>query len=313
MREGENMLKWFCYKRCILSILLGSIFLLSACGPQDDSSKETSTSVVEQESKEQSDEEVDEILNEQVEKVSESIRIPINTQEEEIPYISEDGIDPMRALHRCVSAGENVFLAYNAPDIYSMPIGAQKHGQTGITNPDSLNVCNVAVDTYGRIHLLMAGSDYEEWYIWQLDEAYQVDKVMNVSDYFETKQIPLWFLVDKEGNYYFQWPFDRNGMIVNDKGEMVHKLSTQTLEISWIYEAAVGKDGMVYLVFSTEDDQIKIGRLDVEKGCIDKENLSEAFPAQETFSLMAAGTDTNLLLYSPYSGIWACDMEKGIF
>ena len=28
---------------------------------------------------------------------------------------------------------------------------------------------------------------------------------------------------------------------------------------------------------------------------------------------MMAGTDTNLLLFSPYSGVWACDIEKGIF
>ena len=137
--------------------------------------------------------------------------------------------------------------------------------------------------------------------------------IIDISEYFDTKQIPIWFLIDKEGYYYFQWPYDRSGIVVDGEGVMVHKLTTQELEVDWIYEAAVGKDGEIYLAFSMEEEQIKIGRLDVENGSLDKENVSEAFPGKETFSLMAAGTDTNLLLYSPYSGIWACDTEKGIF
>ena len=306
----------FCFKKYFLGALIGSICLLSGCGQGDILLSEPLTGVVEDSGKGQPDEMGETKIGETYEtseEVWESIVVPVNNQAEEITYLCEDGIDPLRVIHRCVSGGENVFLAYNETDIYVMSIGAGKHSPAGISNPNMLNVCNVAVDTYGRTHLLMAGSDYEEWYIWRLDEEYQVDKVINISEYFETKQIPIWFLIDKNGYYYFQWPYDRSGLVVDGEGVIIHKLTTQTLEVSWIYEAAVGRDGEIYLAFSMEDDQIKIGRLDVENGSLDKKNVSGVFPAQETFSLMGAGTDTNLLLFSPYSGIWACDMEKGIF
>lgn len=310
------MLNKFFYERCVFGVLIVSMLLLSGCGQSNNLSNIPSISYVEEENKAESGE-IGEVQSEEINKVLEEglepIEIPVNYHAQEVNYISEDGIDPLRAIHRCVSGGENVFLAYNETDIYVMALGAGKHSPAEVQNPDAMNVCNVTVDTYGRAHLLMAGNNYEKWYIWQLDEEYQVDKVIDISEYFETKQIPIWFLIDKDGYYYFQWPYDRSGIIVDSEGVMKHKLTTQSLEVGWIYEAAVGKDGKIYVAFCMEDDKIRIGRLDVENGSIDKENVSDPFPERETFSLMAAGTDTNLLLFSPNSGIWACDIEKGIF
>lgn len=309
------MLNQLSGKSCVCCAFISGVFLLCGCGQGDTVLNDSTLSHVEEESRVEWNEtdgtQSDEIM-ENEESVSEVMEIPVNDHAEEVCYISEDGLDPLRAIHRCVSVGEKVLLAYNAPDLYIMSVGEEKHSPAGIDNQDAMKVCNVAVDTYGRIHLLMAGSDYGEWYIWQLDEEYQVNKIINISEKFETKQIPLWFLIDKDGYYYFQWPRDRSGIILDSEGEMKHKLTTQSLEVSWIYEAAVGKGGDIYIAFCMKDDIIKIGRLDTENGCIDKNDLSEPFPENETFSLMMAGTDTNLLLFSPYSGIWACDLEKGI-
>ena len=246
--------------------------------------------------------------------ISESLsrlEIPVNTQAEDVPYLSEDGIDPMRAIHRCVSDGKNIFLAYNEPDIFVMPIGADKHSPANIENPDGMSVCNVAIDTYGKIHLLMAGQNYEEWYIWCLDEDYQVERGIDISAYFETKQMPMWFLIDKDGTFYLQWSLNRNGIILDREGVMLHKTTPETLGLGWIYEAAVGKDGQIYLAYK-DDDKLEIGALDVENCSIKKEASSLSFANNETFSAMSAGTDTNLLLYSPNSGVWAYDNENGV-
>ena len=309
------MLNQFSGKRCVCCALISGVFLLCGCGQGDTVLIDSTVTHVEEESRIERNEtegmQSDE-LTEAEEPIAEPIEIPVNDHAEEICYVSEDGIDPSRAIHRCVARGEQVLLAYNEPELYVMAVGEEKHRPADIDNQDAMKVCNVAVDTYGRIHLLMAGSDYGEWYIWQLDEEYQVNKIIDISEYFETKQIPIWFLIDKDGYYYFQWPRDRSGIILDSEGEMKHKLTPQSLGVSWIYEAAVGKDGEIYIAFCEEDDKIKIGRLDVENGSIDEENVSEPLPENETFSLMAAGTDTNLLLFSPYSGVWACDMDKGI-
>ena len=310
------MLNQLSGKRCVCCVLIIGVFLSAGCGQGDTVLNDSTVAYAEEESKVEWNETEGmqgSEIKETEKPVSKTMEISVNDSAEEVGYVSEDEIDPLRAIHRCVSLGENVLLAYNEPDLYVMSIGEEKHSPSGIDNPGEMKVCNVAVDTYGRIHLLMAGSDYGEWYIWQLDEEYRVDRTVDVSEYFETKQIPLWFLIDKDGYYYFQWPRDRSGIILDSEGEMKHKLTTQSLEVSWIYEAAVGKDGEIYFAFCMEDDKIKIGRLDTENGSIDKNDLSEPFPENETFSLMAAGTDTNLLLFSPYSGVWACDIEKGIF
>ena len=308
------------YKRCVFLSLLSIIFLLFGCGQSDNPLTLISDSDVNEEVEEM--ESIDTKIedktdtdgtNKTSEGLPESLAVLVNTQAEDVYYLCKDGIDPLRAIHRCISDGENIFLAYNEPDIFIMPIGANEHSPVNIENREGLNVCNVAIDASGRTHLLMTGQNYDEWYIWRLDENYQIDKVIDISTYCETKYIPIWFLIDKDGTYYFQWPKDRNGIIVDSEGVIKHKITPESLGLSWIYEAAVGKDGQIYLVYSKEGDKLKLGELDVETGSIKNENAMISFPDNEVFTAMSAGTDTNLLLFSPYSGVWACDNEKDVF
>lgn len=319
--------KKFVYKGCAWLVLFGCLVLLSGCGQGDNSVAPTSGSTVDEvvdsnavktdeESAENAnekpadkDEEKDD-SNEAPEALPEQIKVPVNTEAMEISYLSEDGIDPLRAVHRCVSDGENIYLAYNEQDIFVMPIGADKHSPGNINNPEGMNACNVAMDIQGRLHLLMAGQSYEEWFIWRLNEEYQVEEVIDISAYFETKHIPIWFLIDKEGTYYLQWNNERNGIVVDREGALKHKLTPQSLGIGWIYEAAVGRDGRISLLYCGEDDNLVIGELDVEKGTIKSESSTLSFSGDETFSAMSAGTDTNLLLFSPNSGVWAYDREQ---
>lgn len=238
--------------------------------------------------------------------------VPISSVTKEIIYESQDGIDLLQALHRCVADGKNIYLAYGEDDLYSMAIETAEHSPVHILNPKGMNVCNIAMDTNGRIHLLMGSPDGDKWFIYQLDESFQVIKEMDVSAYFETKYVPIWFMVDKKGTYYIQWHLERNGIILDSEGELEHKVTPESLGTTWIYEAAVGKDGEIYLVHGDRQEGQMIGKLDVINCTLETEDLSLVFPSGEVLNEMSAGTDTNLLLFSPYSGVWACDTENGI-
>lgn len=240
-------------------------------------------------------------------------QIAVNTNREETVFLCEDGIDLGRAVHRCVSDGENLYLAYSEKDLYVLPLGETQHKPAGLVNPEGLMVCSVTRDMEGYLHLLMSSSEFDRWYIWQLNDALQVEKEVDITACFDTKQIPLWFMVDKNGNYYLQWMMNRNGAIVREDGTLLHRTTTDSLGVSWIYEAAVGMDGSVYLVYSLDGESKEIGTLDTVRGCLGEGSTYLSIPGSDTLSAMAAGTDTDILLFGPYCGAWAYDSEKGTF
>ncbi len=307
-------------KKRFIFFLFCSILLFSGCGRENnalmhtqegDAIRDVDTMDTEKEEKSEENEE-----NKTIEtngNLWQGTEVSVNMQAQVVPYMMEDGIDPLRAVHRCTSNEENIFLAYNETDFYIIPIGADKHSPACIDNPEGMKVCNITVDGYGKIHLLMAGDNYDEWNIWCLNEEYQIQKKIDISSLCDTKYIPIWFLVDKEGIYYLQWPHDRSSILINSDGIMEHKLTPELLGASWIYEAAVGRDGKIYLVYSNEEEKLIVGELDVNNGSIIEGVGEYSFPKDETFSAMSAGTDTNLLLFSPYSGVWAYDEDKEIF
>lgn len=318
-------MKKFVFKKRAFILLLIGIFVLGGCGQGNNLLETDETNLTETEDTAEADKTIDanfaeteveakdEENNEPSEALPEPLEVPVNTQAEEIPYYMKDDIEPLRALHRCIADGENIYLVYGEPDLYIMRLGDDEHSRANIDNPKGMFVCNIAMDAYGRIHLLMAGRNYDEWVIWRLDEDYQIDKVMDISAYFEVEQMPHWFLIDKDGTYYLQWVMNRDGIIVDSEGVLQHRFTMESLGTRWTYEAAVGKDGQIYLVYCDEDEKLKIGKFDAGNCSIIKEASPLCFPmGSDTFSAMSSGTDTNLLLYSPYSGVWACDTENGI-
>ena len=248
-------------KQILLGILLSTL-LLSGCvrttnDPLEVPAKEGSTEQqVDQNTEETiptpSTGEVKETPPESPERVA----IPANTNWEEVAYLCEDGIDLNRAAHRCASDGENLYLAYAEKDLYVLPFGEKQHKPAGLVNSEGMKVCNVTTDMEGNIHLLMATPDFDQWFIWQLDDALQVEKKVDITAWFETKQIPLWFMVDKNGDYYLQWMMNRNGAIVSEDGALLHQTTVDSLGVSWIYEAAVGRDGSIYLLYSFDFFQL---------------------------------------------------------
>ncbi|MCM1119131.1 MAG: hypothetical protein NC543_07195 [bacterium] len=332
MRRDGMRIKSLIGGRRVLILLLISLLALSGCGHNADLPPETDVNDLREdihtnnmETEEQAETEGSEMgetaktesseTPESSESLPEPIQIPVSTEMEDILYHSVDGIDLGLSLHRCKSDGKNIYLVYGTagePDLYVMSMGSDEQGQAHIDNPDEMVVCHVAVDIYGRVHLIVAGNDFNEWFIWQLNESYQVEKVIDISSYFEVKQMPNWFLVDKDGTYYLQWLLSRDGVILDSEGDLIHRIFLKSFATRWTYEAAVGKNGHIYIVYRDGDEGIRIGEFDTESGTIKKEESKLCFSRDELFSEMASGTDTNLLLFSPISGVWAFDDEKDI-
>ena len=303
------------YARKAFLILLISMFALSGCGQSDNPLTENFDNRVNEEGNmglaETEDTAETEDAAETADNAVKPSEVPVNSKAEDIYYHGEAGSELLRAYGGCVSDGENVYFNCNMTDLYVMPVGAEEYSRANIDNPEGLKVCSIAMDIYGTIHLLMADSDYEKWFIWRLDESYSAEKVIDISAYFDTTRGPSQFLVDKDGTYYLQWPVNRDGIIVDSEGALKHRFTPKSLGVKWIYRAAVGKDGQIYLVHGYED--LEMGELDVENCSLKEEASSLCFPAgSNTFTMMSGGTDTNLLLFSPYNGVWACDMEKGV-
>ena len=328
-------MKLFVYKKKTLLLLLIGLFILSGCGRSDDffsgtaAREEIGTESSEIENKAQTESGTETENNTETEESEAAgsdgsaqrqptlLEVPVSSKKEDILYHKMDDIDISLSSHRCQSDGENLYLVYGAagePDLYVMPIGADELFRANINNPEGMVILHITIDIYGKMHLIVAGNNFEEWYIWRLDESKQVEEVIDISDYFEIRQVPLWFLVDKEGNYDLQWAaLSRDGVIVDSEGALKHKFTLKSLDIGWMYEAAVGKDGLIYVIYRDRgDEKVRIGEFDVESNSIVKEDSPLYFSRDEIFNGMFRGTDTNILLFSRYSGVWAYDQEQGI-
>ena len=242
------------------------------------------------------------------------LEIPVNTKAEEIHYYREDYVELLPEAPHCISDGKNIYLL-SSPDFYIMPVGTDEIKLNNIDLPEGMEICHYTSDSYGRIHLLIAARDNEEYFIWRLDGNYQVDKKIEISTYIETIQMPRWprwFLVLDDGTYYIQWALEQDGIIVSGDGILRHRFTLDSLGIGQVRQVAVGKDDHIYIVHGNRIERRVIGKLDVDSCIIENENPNLYFPANEIFIAMSAGTDTNLLLLSMYSGIWAYDTESGI-
>lgn len=312
----------FLKRKAFLTLFVG-ILLVCGCG-QNESSKidqdpfltETGIPPVKREETDTTFTETkgtgqDEEPNEPSEDSPKPFEIPLNTKAEDILYDSEDYVDFWASISTGISDGKNIYLA-DAQEFYVMAIGTDKLTQVNIDIPEGMIIYHLALDSSGRIHLLLGNYDKEEYFILRLDESYQIDKTIDISTCVEEKQMPNWFLIHKDGIYFIQWGFERNGILVDSEGVLKHTFTRESLGIHWTRQAAVGKDGEIYLVYGDPDEKWQIGKLDMKTCLLENENPALSFPGNEIFIAIGSGTDTNLLLLSLYSGVWACDTKSGV-
>jgi len=239
--------------------------------------------------------------------------IPVNTTAEEFHYHAVGNADPLSGTPGTKSDGKNIYLLTDH-SFYEMPIGTDETRPLDIEVPAGMEVYNFALDGHGRIHLLIAQRDMGEYYIWRLDGGYQAEKTIAISDYYTDSAYdrPRWFLVLDDGTYYIQWPLEQDGIIVSSEGALKHSFTLESLGIGWVKQVTVGRDGHIHIAHGIWEEKVEIVMLDTDSGSVINENPDLLFPYDEIFFAMSGGTDTNLLLYSIYSGAWAFDAERGV-
>lgn len=177
---------------------------------------------------------------------------------------------------------------------------------------EGMRAFNMVVDEQGRCHILWMSVEkyeegdqrfdlitYEKSCITIVDHEGKIERETDVTDLFSSGyKRPFCFVVDREGNYYFE----------NEK-EIVQILKdgtqgTVTTCDGWIEGIGMGKSGAVYCTYRQEDGERKLGQLE--------ENALRTYEIQlpESDAIYAgiyAGTDSELLIFNKESGVFAFD------
>lgn len=300
-------------------ITLISIFLLSGCGQDVNSTNSEANSPVESVVEHIVEEAVfsppsDKTENpESVEVVPAPLVIPVNRNAEDI-YLS----DHIYFVPPCVSDGENLYFRKDAllgdekPGLYVMPVGGDEIRLADIDIPVGMDIAELAIDAYGNLHLLIQNRSDEILFIRQYNADLQVEKEIDIAEYTDEFRKPNHFLVNRDGTYYIHWKYQNTGLIVDNVGKLLHKFSAESLGLGWVTAAGVGSDDEFYLVHDTDDMKPKIARFDIDSLTVEIDKLSLELPEEELFTLISVGIDTELLLYSETSGVWVYDIDTGI-
>ncbi|MCL2051814.1 MAG: hypothetical protein FWG91_08820 [Lachnospiraceae bacterium] len=306
----------FTLKKGSITALLIALFIFHGCGQNEsnETSDEFAPDIFENniaEKNEMNYPEIEDQVKDNYEDSLKRLSIPLNTNAEEFHLNKEDYL-PLSTSY-CKTDGKKIYLE-TALGFYVMPIGTDELNPINIEIPEGMVVCNYTFDVYGRMHLIVAERSKEDYFIWRLDENYQIEKTIEISEYYTDSAYysPYWFLILDDGTYYIQWPLEQDGIIVSSDGMLLHEFTLESLGIGGVRAVAVGKDGHIYIMHSRRDENLEIVKLDLTNYLIEDANPALFLPYGEVLYTMSSGTDTDLLLASPYSGVWAIDIEKGI-
>lgn len=170
---------------------------------------------------------------------------------------------------------------------------------------DRQNCCHILWMSIEKYVLNGQGFDritYEKSYITIIDSEGKLKKEIDVSDVFSSEQRrPSCFIVDEEGNYYFE----------NDKN-LVQILSSGTQgQVTAcngrIEGIGMGKSGDIYCVYQKESGEKELARLE-ESGIVPCD--TEIPRADAIYAGIYAGTDSELLLFNKDSGIFIYDGKE---
>ena len=179
---------------------------------------------------------------------------------------------------------------------------------------EGMRAFNITVDAQGRCHILWmsvekyeAGNQtadritYEKSCITIVDNKGTLEKEIDVTDLFSSGyRRPFCFVVDREGNYYFE-----------QESEIIQIKKNGTLGTiigcdGSIQGIGLGKSGAVYCTYQREDGERGLGKLE--------ENTFFSYELQlpqsdASYAGIYAGNDSELLLFSKETGVFACDGE----
>lgn len=230
-----------------------------------------------------------------------------------ISYVGEDFIKSVFAV------GGNMLYVYGMKPNGNYFLGCmQKEGnvfqELDVDMDEDMRAFNMVIDKQNRCHILWMSIEkdvfndqsfdritYEKSEITIVNSEGKLEKKIEVSDIFSSEQSrPICFVVDEEGNYYFE-----NGK------EIVQILSDGTQGKVGVCNGIIegigtGKSGIIYCIYHKESGARELAKL--EEGSLHP--CYEELPnANAIYAGVYAGTDSELLLFNKDSGILAYDGE----
>ncbi len=212
-------------------------------------------------------------------------------------------------LYVCgIKADKDYFLGYmqKEEDVFQ---------EFSIEMDECMRAFNMAVDGQGRCHILWmsveefeAGDQsvdritYEKSCITIVNNKGEIEGEIDVTDLFSSGyNRPFCFVVDREGNYYFE-SGKEIVQILNDGTQ-----GTVIVCDGWIEGIGMGKSGAVYCAYQKENGERKLGRLEENSLYTYELQLPQSDAA---YAGIYAGTDSELLIFNKESGAFAFDESQ---
>lgn len=238
--------------------------------------------------------------------------VEVSDREATVPYQGEEFIKSLFAV------GETMlYVCGNKPDgDYFLGFMGQEEDafrEFTVDIGEDMRAFNMAVDEYGKCHILWMSVEkeeingqsfdqitYEKSYITIINKEGIQEKEIDVSNLFSLEQPrPVCFVVDRDGNYY-----------VECEKEFVQIMAdgTKKEEVlcdGWIEGIGRGKTGRIYCIYREETGERRLARWE-EDGTLYlcEVKLPEA---AAIYAGIYPGTDTELLLFNKEGGVIACD------
>ena len=198
--------------------------------------------------------------------------------------------------------------------IGGMPKGGNRFSKLPVELPENMRVFGMTVDSQERCHLLLMSTEkikindeeldqitYETSDIWIIDKEGILEKKIDVSEVFATEQRrPFCFAIDYEGNYYFE--SQKEIIKLCPDGSVDMRLSCGG-EIEAI---GCSRSGKMYYIYRNREGTDMLGMLQEDSIA----DIQIELPDVGTqYSLLTAGTDTEVLIYNIDSGIYTYESD----
>ncbi|MCM1125795.1 MAG: hypothetical protein NC429_04930 [Lachnospiraceae bacterium] len=246
------------------------------------------------------------------------------TPEEILETAPEAGLNQTVAVHYGEAfsdcglsvSGDMLYMDRSAPDensfyIAEIPEAGQQIPWISIGLPDHMAVRMLTTDYQDKYHVLLMKMGmtviedrefyvptYEVSYIWTINREGEVERKLDISDLFaEEQRTPTCFITDLEGNYYFD--IENKIYRFNPDSGITMKWSCEGYEIEAL---ACGKSGKIYCIYEDYQGVDVFERLEedgIKDICISLPNYGCKYDC------MAAGLDTELLIFNMEGGMYA--------
>lgn len=178
--------------------------------------------------------------------------------------------------------------------------------------PGNMQVLNMTVDAQGNCHMFWVSAErqvidgvehniinFEKCCITKMNRDGELEAIMDISELFADLQTrPYCFITDADGCYYFE------------TGEEIVKVypdGSQAALITCdgrIEVIGCAQSGEIYCVYQAENGEEYIGWVEGDKVT----NCGTVMPeVNASYSVMTAGTDTEILLFNKEGGVFAYD------